>query len=80
MAENQVAYPSTFLLKQLYKNLYVDLAMSVRQKLYDSNKMKSTLIDSHSKTVCLPDIHRTVFSGAFGSKFLNVEKVWMVLT
>lgn len=67
-------YPGEIQLKDLYKNCHDSLLTSTRLKLKESNKMKSSLADPHSRTVIIPEIHKLVFAGAFSSKFLPTER------
>ena len=51
-----IRYPESALLKEMYANLYTNLISSSRQKKLDSNKMKSNLADPHSKAICVPGV------------------------
>ena len=68
-------YPGNELLKNLFKDCKNDLVKSASVKLLDANRMKSNLSDPHKRTTSIPNIHRLVFSGAFGCKFLPKERL-----
>ena len=75
MASNNITYPGIDLLKNLYSDLYNSLIKTSRQKLLDSNKMRSNLADPHTKTiVAAADVNRLIFAGAFGKKFTVTER------
>ena len=71
MAES---YPGNEMLKMLFKDYRNDLVQWASAKLLDANKMKSSLNDPHKRTTTILNVHRLIFSGSFGNKFLPEER------
>ena len=72
--DNAIRIPDVDQLKLFYKNYHDSLLNNVIVKIKESNKVKSNTADPHSRTVCIPDVHRLLFAGVFSSKFLIKEK------
>ena len=76
MAAQQVdpRVPSHAQLKSFYFDSERTLFQEMKTKLREANRMKSTALDPHSRTVTIPQRHRLVFSGCFASKFVHTER------
>ena len=71
-----MACPPNYMLKEMFENLSSLLIKNIKQKLIDSNKMLSSNIDPHLKKVVVSEnVHRYVYAGTFGQKFLPKEKL-----
>ena len=72
--EEVMVYPTADVLKAFYRDQVSNLEKSVTKKIMEMNKMASNLNDPHRRIASYSDIHRFVFAGAFGKRFLPEEK------
>ena len=70
----EMLFPPTFLLTELYKNLYDNLLNNVTKKLKDANTLKSNLASPHNRQVTITSVPRVVFTAAFSKKLILPEE------